>query len=255
MTPTHPGPGRVVRFALAAILAAGVVAGGPPPTAAHGDPPGHYLETDLLYPAFGDRPTQAVELALLGLLRASATAGYPIRVALIANETDVEDPEMLGRPQAYAEDIVASIEGERGTIVASPILVVAPDGFGVAGKARLDGGPLVPVTGASAARLVAGIARPASARGDALAAAATDAVRQIARLGGHPLPASVEPASAVFGPVAAATDPGMDWVPIAIFLLLFLPAWAAYELVRRQRTRDRSMDAAAEQPTELGPIA
>ena len=54
------------------------------PASAHGDPAGHYLETDQLYPSFANRPSQALELQLLGLLQAAARRGYPIKVALVA---------------------------------------------------------------------------------------------------------------------------------------------------------------------------
>src|SRR3954452_5005827 len=45
---------------------------------AHGDPASHYLETDQLYPGFANRPSQAVELRLLGLLEAARRADYPL---------------------------------------------------------------------------------------------------------------------------------------------------------------------------------
>ena len=52
----------------------------------------------MLYPAVGDRPTPATELRLLGLLYAARDAGYPIKVALVANEQDLtDDLSMLQR--------------------------------------------------------------------------------------------------------------------------------------------------------------
>ena len=50
---------------LAAALAAASVA------SAHGDPSTHTLEAENLYPAFANRPSQSVELQLIGLLRAA----------------------------------------------------------------------------------------------------------------------------------------------------------------------------------------
>ena len=224
---------RPLRVVVAVVAAFAIAAGRPAAALGHGDPPGHYLETDLLYPAFGDRPTQSVELALLGLLQASASGGYPIRVALIANDVDVEDPTVLDHPQVYAEAIVAAIESERGKVVGAPLVVVSPAGLGVAGRAMIDG-VVAPIEPATAAFFLAGLAAPTDGHGDALAASATRAVRQIADLGGHPLPAVVAPASAELVATARSAD-GIDWVPFVVFGLLFVPAWLAYEVWTRQR--------------------
>lgn len=57
------------------------------------DPASHFLEVDVLYPALGDRPAQAKELQLLGLLYATQELDYPVKVALLASEQDLtEDP-------------------------------------------------------------------------------------------------------------------------------------------------------------------
>jgi len=93
---------------------------------AHGDPASHYLEAELLYPAFANRPSQALELRLLGVLQASERRGYPIKVALVATEDDLtDDPQMLRRPQRYAEFVA----GELGSTQRGPVLIVTPSGF------------------------------------------------------------------------------------------------------------------------------
>jgi len=229
------------------VLTAALVA--PAGALAHGDAPSHYLETDagLLYPAFGSRPTQSLELELLGLLQASADRGYPIRVALIANVEDVPDaPDMVSQPQAYAEFI--AVELEDGLDLVAPVLVVTANGFGVSG-AEVRDGRLVQVTAATARMLVEGVDVPAEAHGDALARAAMVAVRQIARIGGHPLPPSVAPARPISGALPGSSlglgdQGGIDWLPLAVFGAVFLPAWILYEvLIGAAKRRGNRVDA------------
>src|SRR5215207_116804 len=118
---------RVALMAAFALLCAPVAA------SAHGDAASHYLETGSLYPSFAAQPSQAVELQLIGLLDAAKRAHYPLKVALIADESDVIDvPAMLGKPQEYAEYVVAQLEGVRVSVDA-PVLVVSPSGLGLAG--------------------------------------------------------------------------------------------------------------------------
>ena len=63
---------------------------------AHGDPTTHYLKSGSLYPSFAARPSQARELALMGLLQAAAERGYPVKVSLIGSIDDLVDaPEMF----------------------------------------------------------------------------------------------------------------------------------------------------------------
>ena len=46
-----------------------------PGVGAHDDPPGHYLETDLLYPAFANRPSPELEIQLAAMLQAIRREG------------------------------------------------------------------------------------------------------------------------------------------------------------------------------------
>ena len=74
------------------------------PAYGHGDPTGHYLETDSLYPSIAARGSQAIELQLLGVLQAVQRDGYPVKVAILGNESDVEEnPGFYRQPQRYAE--------------------------------------------------------------------------------------------------------------------------------------------------------
>jgi hypothetical protein len=94
---------------------------------AHGDGPTHYLESFDLYPGFSPEPSSRVELQLMGFVQAARRPGVPVKVAL-ANEGDVTDrPQVLRRPQAYAESVAAAIAARE------PVIVVTPHGVGIAG--------------------------------------------------------------------------------------------------------------------------
>ena len=219
-------------MALAAALAAASVA------SAHGDPSTHTLEADNLYPAVASRPSQSLELQLIGLLRAATARGYPVKIALVANADDLEDATMLERPQAYAEYLQRELESS--TALSAPLLVIAPTGFGVSGR-ELRGGRLQRVPPAARWLPLRGLDVPPAADGDALARTASVALRRIAAAAGRPLPARVAPASYV------ATIPSRDsglgiWFPIVLAVSLLLACLARLrvveELPQRQR-RDR----------------
>jgi hypothetical protein len=200
---------------LAALLAVCALAL-PAAALAHGDAASHYLETESLYPSFANRPSEAVELRLLGLLQASARAGYPLKVALVGATDDVpENPGMLRTPQRYAEYV-------HGVLADSPapLLVVSPYGLGVAGARGIRLGPA-----------------PTAGDGDALATAAMVAVRRIARAGGHPLPAEVAPAAVVVSSSEGdAGGLGRGWLSLAIFVAV-LAAAVLSRPFRRRRCR------------------
>jgi hypothetical protein len=224
---------RSPRVVLAALL---VLLSAPALAFAHGDAASHYLETGSLYSSIAAEPTkasEAAELQLLGLLDAARAKGYPLKVALIADETDVIDmPAMLRHPQQYADFVVAQLEGV-GVPVDAPVLVVSPAGIGTAGPQP---------SGA-----LAGLDVPAGASVEALATVAQAAVRQAAEASGHALPANVPPAAV---PAVAPSDTGSGsgsgydlsgLTPILVFAAIFGSALAFYEgrsrLARRRRGR------------------
>ena len=210
------------------------------PAYGHGDPTGHYLETDALYPSLALRPSQAVELQLLGVLKAVQRDGYPVKVALVGSENDVsDDPRMFRDPQRYAERLAADLEVARP--VTAPVLVITPHGMGVAGRAMV-GDEYGPVTRAGAPALVGQLGSRRPADGDALGELAIATVRRVARLGGHALPADVPPARILApGPSHAGGGEGSTpgWIPVAVFAAVFLLAWLGYELQARAPWRRR----------------
>jgi hypothetical protein len=108
---------------------------------------------------------------------------------------------MLRTPQRYAEKVATLIDRR----LAAPVLIVTPYGTGVAGRASVNG-RLRPVAAGEARALLGGISVAHDASGDQLAAAATAAVRRIARAGGHALPADVPPAKQYVPPPATTAN-------------------------------------------------
>src|SRR4051812_37279164 len=209
---------------LRAFLAAAIaVLCAPAVALAHGDPASHYLETGSLYPSFEHQPSQNVELQLMGVLDAAKKAGFPLKVALVTGEGDVADnPEMLNKPQEYAEYVVGALVGSRVPVDA-PVVIVTPAGIGVAGPGadEMRGA----VTGTT---------------GDALARAAMTVVRDIAARAGHPLPAHIPPAQVAVAPPKGGGLPDVDFgalTPLLVFAVIFGGAALLFELRTRLSRR------------------
>jgi hypothetical protein len=225
----------LARLIAGTLVGAAAIFATAPAALAHGDPSSHSLELDVLYPAVGDRPTQETELKLLGLLNAARDAGYPIKVALIANAQDlVDDPSMLNRPQDYADFVAAEVG--RGRPLRGPILVVSPMGYGLAGNVPGEGGDLRPLDRGESNTLVAGLGPVAGEGGEALAIGAQAAVRQLADKAGHPLPDVVPPAQPLraTAPAQPSDSGGFNlWLALGVFAGVFLFAALAFEAQRR----------------------
>src|SRR4051812_29250085 len=217
---------RAVRVVFAALLVLLCVPAG---ALAHGDASSHYLETGNFYPGFSVKaPSQASQLQLMGLLAAAEKAGYPIKVSILGDASDVSDrPEMLRRPQRYANYVAAALKSSR-VALSAPVVVVSPYGTGVAGP------------GAEPVAAATGIA------GDQLAVAATVAVRRLAMDGGHPLPANVPPLKVpMIKPVKPAGS-GYDLsglTPFAVFIAIFGSA-VVYVQIRTRLARRRVLRSA-----------
>lgn len=226
----------MIRPARLALLGACAIALAAPAGAlAHGDPSSHYLEVDQLYPGFANRPSQRVELGLMGLLEAAKQSGYPIKVSLVGSPDDLtEEPGMYAKPQRYAEHVVSLLGRDR---LEAPVLVVTPNGIGVAGtESRADAGEL-------------SISR--TAQGDDLARAASLAVRRLARSAGHPLPANVPPAKVIAAAPVQGGGGGSGWLPFALFGAVFLGAWAYFEIrtrASRAHVRQRNLRQGGSSP-------
>ena len=201
---------------------------------AHADPTIHYLETQNLVASVGLPATQNVELQLLGLVQAIDRRGYPIKVSVIANETDTGgESEPLADPQEYAELVVRELE--LFFEVEAPVVIVTPNGFGVAGKHVARRAARSPSPAATAGRSSAGSRcrrwKPTRSPG-----------RRCSRSGswlapaGRPLPEHV-PAAKALAPqprAGAASSEGVDtWVWSLVLGSIPLLAWALYALWSR----------------------
>jgi hypothetical protein len=208
---------------LRAFLAAAIaVLCAPAVALAHGDPASHYLETGSLYPSFEHQPSQDVELQLIGVLDAAKKAGYPIKVSLVTRADVADTPEMLNKPQEYAEYVVGALVGSRIPVEA-PVIIVTPTGIGVAGPGAEEMRGVV--TGTT---------------GDQLARAAMTAVRDIAAKAGHPLPAHIPPAQVAIVPPTGGGLPRVDigaLTPLFVFAVIFGGAALLFELRTRLSRR------------------
>jgi hypothetical protein len=156
---------------IALLLAASALAV-PGLATADGDPASDtLLGQDVFYPYSPPVP-RAVQLKLDRQTAAAQRAGFPIKVALIANPTDLGTiPSLFGKPQAYAKflDQEISFRGPQ------PLLVVMAAGYGVEG---------VKAPGSLA---LSGLPKPAGKTSTDLALAAQTAVAELASAAGHTL--------------------------------------------------------------------
>ena len=221
-----------LRGALAVALAALLAA--PASALAHGDPTAHYLESDSLLTSYAAPPDQQVELQLRGVLDAAAAKGYPIRVALFANENDTGgEPEPFEAPQVYAKAIGQQLSEARP--LRAPVLIVTPDRYGLGGR-QPRGGTLTPVTDPLGDALARDLPLAKQATGNALARAAMVAVRRLSAAAGHPLPENVPPARNNLNGILAdqsSHDTGGPWLIAAVVMVSALLVALLFVLYRR----------------------
>jgi hypothetical protein len=159
---------------------------------ANGDP-----ASDVLLQAKVYFPTQRVSIEeaqkLKALVQTANAKGYPIRVALIKDETDLGTvPDLLNQPQKYSEFLGPEIR----FVYRGDLLVVMPDGLGLT------------TTDATAppAKAIDGMKVEAGGSPDGLAQTAEAAVTKLAEASGHPIVAKSKGggSGAVVGIVVAA---------------------------------------------------
>ena len=144
-----------------------------PAALANGDPPSNVLIGQDVY-----TPADPAPPALVRELRQAAArakeAGYPTKVAVVRTEADLGNvPQALGKPQQYADYLLADLHGPSQVKGDFGVLVVTPAGAGIAGRS-FNGGERQAArtidvsTGASSGELV----RAATATLEAMASAA-----------------------------------------------------------------------------------
>jgi hypothetical protein len=184
----------------AALLAALVLALAAPAAYADGDPASDVLiGARVFYPYQVKLPRESTQ-ALEKTIKTATEKGYPVRVALIANESDLGSAALLYRkPQIYAKFLAE----ELGNFNRDWLLVVMPNGYGIyhcKPKKRAEG-YTDPCEGtlhtAQDERALASV--PPPKRSEDFAASAEVAVRALAERHG----ASFGPPLALLGGVAA----------------------------------------------------
>jgi len=188
----------VRRALLALLLALGLLGALATNARADGDPGSDVLVYQNLFVAADANVSVPQQLELGNLLRAAATAGFPVRVAIVSQPNDLGAVTALWRkPAAYA----SFLGTELSLAYAQRLLIVMPNGFGFNW----------PGHSANAAYGVLGGVRIAPG-GAGLATAAQNAVLALARASGIKL---TVPAAGAAGPSAAgagasAAAPGTE---------------------------------------------
>jgi hypothetical protein len=222
----------------AAVLVALAAAGA---ARADGDPASDFLYLGTLYPSVSKPANGDKGDELRGLLKAARAKGYPVKVALIVDKQDLgQYPQLFASPQRYANLLASELAIYRR--LKAPVLVVTPNGLGVAGNERRDG-KLVKITDARAKALLAGLPSSPEADGEALADVAIDGVRQLAEKDRQALPESIQPVAAPGSAAPASKSSVSGWLVAGIVAALFFAAWLVFEVVAT--VRDRRRKAAA----------
>ena len=187
-------------LASAALIAA-------PAAFADGDPASDVLVENVVFNPI-DGVSQASQAKLEAVLNASARAGFPIRVALIASAKDLGTVTPLwNQPANYA----AYLDTELQTLYHGQVLVVMPNGFGLHGPPH---GPHA-VSPAEAA-----VRAPAPGPGEQLARSALAAVPLLAAAAGHPIPTAALAAAGRSATAGQKSVMGTSLLPGALVALL-----------------------------------
>jgi hypothetical protein len=202
------------------LLCALVAALGAASARADGDPASDYLISQPVFLPFEQKVDDARAAELTALLADAKKKGFEVRVALIATRTDLGAvPVLFGKPQRYAQ----FLGQELVYFYKRELLVVMPNGYGLYQK----GAKLTEDKAALAA-----VPPPEAPDGNALAAAAGDAVRALAKRRGLTL-AAAEPAD---GGGSSGSSGNRDRIVIVVgVLVLAAIAIAVQQLLRRRR--------------------
>ena len=112
-------------------------------------------------------------------------AGYPTKVAVVRTQADLGNvPQALGKPQQYADYLLADLHGPSQVTGDFSVLVVTPAGSGIAGKSFTGGERQAartidvtapgPAPGGSCERRTATLEKMASAAGHPIGGAGSD---------------------------------------------------------------------------------
>ena len=140
-------------------------------------------------------------------------------MALIASKADLGVvPALFGRPATYARFLSSELTG----VYSGPVLVVMPDGFGLAAQGR--------------AQSVAAAKSIATGPGaDRLASAALAAMPKLAAAAGHPLPAGAAASGSASGADPATVKHALEAIMVLLSLAALSCAGAFALRARRAR--------------------
>jgi hypothetical protein len=211
-----------VRLAVITAILASAALIAAPAAFADGDPASDVLVESVVFNPI-DGVSQASQAKLEAVLNASAKAGFPIRVALIASAKDLGTVTPLwNEPGKYAR----YLDTELALLYRGQVLVVMPSGFGLHGRVH---GPHA----VSAAEVA--VKAPAPGPGEQLATSALAAVPLLAAAAGHPIPTSALAAaerSATAGQKSVAGTSFSAGALVALLLGTFLIALAWWASLR-----------------------
>jgi hypothetical protein len=199
---------------------------GAPRAAADGDPASDILVTQNLFMPWDASISTQAQAQLSATIAAANQAGFPIKVALIASDTDLGTVTQLWRQPGKYVDYLGT---ELSELYGGQLLVVMPGGFGLYGP----GSGVHKVGNAEAA-----VKAPTPGTGDRMAQSATLAVQRLAAAAGQSFTATtakVRTAPAVAG--------GSDWITLlalALGALAILGAWGASLRARPLERRRRA---------------
>jgi hypothetical protein len=202
---------------------------------ADGDPASDVLLSQDSYLPYSPPTQKTLKTALETVLKAARSAGYPMKVALIATEADLGAyPQLFNQPQKYADLLtqeLGSLNPHGDPQKAVHLLVVMPGGYG--GSNLGDG----------VDRALSAVEVPSGAGSDGLARAALAAVARIATENGHSVPVPPE-ASAKLGPTAKTKKSGGGGPSFVVFLAPALLLFAGLFVAGRVSARRARDDAA-----------
>jgi hypothetical protein len=198
-----------------ALLAVVVLLCTPAVARANGDPASDYLLIQSVFLPFNAKVDPKVTERLSNVIRAADEANYPIKVAVIATRYDLGTAfSLYNKPQKYAEFLGLELSFQ----YKDSLLVVMPDGYGYS----VNGKPQA--RGIRALKALPPPARDVTKQ----VQSATVAVRRLAAVYGHVLPAD-----------AGGGSQTRDRIVIAAGAVALAAVLAAIVFYRRERTPAR----------------
>jgi hypothetical protein len=186
------------------LAVAAALAIAPSAAEADGDPASDVLLLQDVYLPYAPGVPPQLGRTITALLKTTRKAGFPLKVAVIADPQDLGAvPQLFGKPQQYA----GFLQSEISFNSKRPLLVVMPAGYGAASL------PKGSETG------LQGLSPPKSSGGEDLGRAAITAIVKLSAAAGHPVPAPKLP-SGTGGGGGGGTSPLIVFgVPVALLAL------------------------------------